>query len=449
MLSSRKRAVSWHDVRVGGFILAGIATAIFFILFVRPEKLFVSTVYARSLFSSVRGLTVGAPVMMSGVRIGSVAKISFIPPGELSNVTVDKPLMQKLSSLKNQINHLSLTNPVQFRKYQILLKKYRNTQSMLKHVIVLMNISKDKISLIRADSVAFLVNQGFFGGEKIVAITPGTQYAHRLHFVPGENHLEAIEIPSIETADFNTIITQTAGITSSLQQVTSEIAENVKEGKGTLGKLVTNQSVYDNFNKALKATAEATLYTGEMLKSIQEGKGTLGKFFTNPTLYDTATHVMGGIEQGKGTLGHLLKDPSLYNNMNGLIKKMNHLAKTANAKDGAVHELLTNPSLYKNSSMTFANAASLLQKINEGKGSLGALANNKQFYKNASQAMASLAAVSKRLQDGQGSLGLLLKNKSLYNNLTALSAQLTKFMKDFRKNPREYLTVQFSVVKIF
>ncbi len=449
MLSSRKKNITWSDVRVGVFLLTGIAIVIFFVLFVKPEKIFTSTVYARSLFASVRGLAVGDPVMMSGVQIGSVTKISFIPPNKLSNITIDKSTVQKLKDLKNQMDHLNLQNHAQSQTYRKLQQRYRDLQSRLKHIVVLMSISKDNAPLIRADSVAMLFPQGIFGGQEVIAITPGTLNYPSLPFIPGAHHLEAIEIPSQESPSFNRIVAQTAGITNSLQQVTSEIASDVRHGKGTLGKLVKSQSVYDNFNKALKATAEATLYTGEMLHSIQEGKGTLGKFFTNPTLYNTATHVMVNIEKGKGTMGHLLKDPSLYNNMNGLIAKMNHLAVTANTKNGAVHQLLTNPSLYNNSSETFANAASLLKKINEGKGSLGQLANNKQFYQNASQAMASLAAVSKRLQNGQGSLGLLLKDKTLYNNITELSGQLAKFMKDFRKNPRKYLTVQFSVVKIF
>ena len=57
-----------------------------------------------------------------------------------------------------------------------------------------------------------------------------------------------------------------------------------------------------------------------LLKDIRAGKGTVGKLFTDDELYreinefvDSAQVVAASLSDGKGTLGMLIKDPAAYN----------------------------------------------------------------------------------------------------------------------------------------
>ena len=55
---------------------------------------------------------------------------------------------------------------------------------------------------------------------------------------------------------------------------------------------------------------------------METGEGTLGKLSTDEALYERSRRALEGfaslreeIEKGEGTLGRLLKDPGLYNNL--------------------------------------------------------------------------------------------------------------------------------------
>ncbi len=74
-----------------------------------------------------------------------------------------------------------------------------------------------------------------------------------------------------------------------------------------------------------------------MTASIREGKGTLGKLVTDKELYEnlnlTASNIKnitGKINSGKGTLGKLINDESVYNNLNDTLKYLKRYMTKAN-----------------------------------------------------------------------------------------------------------------------
>ena len=76
-----------------------------------------------------------------------------------------------------------------------------------------------------------------------------------------------------------------------------------------------------------------------IVQDVGKGKGTLGKLVKDDTLYNDAKDVVANlksvssdIEQGKGTLGKLVKDDSLYMEAKDTMKNVNQF--TATLKDG-------------------------------------------------------------------------------------------------------------------
>ena len=49
------------------------------------------------------------------------------------------------------------------------------------------------------------------------------------------------------------------------------------------------------------------------------------------------------------------------------------------------------------------------------------------------------------MDSGQGSLGLLSTNDKLYHSLSDSAVSLSEFLKEFRQNPRKYLTVKLKI----
>jgi phospholipid/cholesterol/gamma-HCH transport system substrate-binding protein len=46
---------------------------------------------------------------------------------------------------------------------------------------------------------------------------------------------------------------------------------------------------------------------------------------------------------------------------------------------------------------------------------------------------------------GQGTIGQLMVNPSLYENLAATTEEMRGLMKDFRANPKKFLTIQLKL----
>ncbi len=84
------------------------------------------------------------------------------------------------------------------------------------------------------------------------------------------------------------------------------------EGKGSAGKLLKDDTLYNNLNAAV---ANAN----QMVAEINAGKGAMGKLAKDPAfaqkLDDTVTrldNILTSVDEGKGTLGQLVKNRSLY-----------------------------------------------------------------------------------------------------------------------------------------
>ena len=60
-------------------------------------------------------------------------------------------------------------------------------------------------------------------------------------------------------------------------------------------------------------------------------------------------------------------------------------------------------------------------------------------------AIASFRNISDRLDKGEGSAGKLLHDDKLYDNLNQTTAEMVKFLYDFRQNPKRYLSIKLSL----
>ncbi len=102
----------------------------------------------------------------------------------------------------------------------------------------------------------------------------------------------------------------------------ARLMSEVEEGKGTLGLLVKDDTLYKD--------AKDTMASLKSISSdIEQGKGTLGKLAKDDTIYNEAKETISnikeiteGIKQGEGTLGKLAKDDSLYTEGEKTMKKL-------------------------------------------------------------------------------------------------------------------------------
>ena len=375
------KQVSLNQLRVGIFVLISIVILIFLILNASGSlNPFSKKLYLKARFGDANGLREGSEVRLSGVRVGEVDKITLLPP----STDPTAPRVEALMVIDGTIDG----RPANER--------------------------------IRKDSTAQQGSPSLLGNEMLINISPGTTLAS-----PVADY-EILRSSSSNTVnDFATSGTEVAQRLSKLSDQISVIVKDVQDGKGTVGRLFTDEALYNNLNATVRETEE-------VMRLIRSGEGSAGRFVNDPALYNNANEITlqlrriaEDLRSGRGTAGKLLTDDELYHRIN----------RTADRLDRSVEQV----------NMMIAD-------INAGRGTLGKLVKDEQIYNEARAAIARFNTTAERIdsmvaaaQRGEGTVGKLLTDESLYSNVNQLSSEGVKMMYDFRQNPRKYLTVKFEL----
>ncbi len=150
------------------------------------------------------------------------------------------------------------------------------------------------------------------------------------------------------------------------------ITKNLKEGRGTLGKLLTDDTMYYQLKNAITSV-------NKIANNLNKGKGTLGKLLTDDTVYmqlkDTMATlrktvaslniVADRLKNGEGTLGKLMYSNDIYDKLEDTVNNLDKLTKNLNNGKGTLGKLLTDDSLYKEAKKTLHNVNKAAQGLNE------------------------------------------------------------------------------------
>jgi len=202
----------------------------------------------------------------------------------------------------------------------------------------------------------------------------------------------------------------TAQAGTGVADVTALIAD-LRAGKGTVGKLLTDEAVYAEFNSLISA----------------------------------ADRVAQNIASGKGTIGKFANDTKVYDELNASVANLNAITTKLKNGEGSLGQLLNDPALAKSLNATAASFDSLTGKLNRGEGTAGKLLTDDALYKRMDSLTARLDTVLQNLNNGQGTAGQLLHDKQLYENMNQTVAEMKGLIAEIRKDPKKYLNVKVSI----
>src|ERR1700674_4876688 len=89
---AQHKQLTWTELRVGLFVLAGAVLLAVVIFYVTGGSGFGPKYRLRAYLPEVDGLTVGAPVRVDGVDVGNVEKISIATPKPGMQLSKDKSI---------------------------------------------------------------------------------------------------------------------------------------------------------------------------------------------------------------------------------------------------------------------------------------------------------------------------------------------------------------------
>jgi phospholipid/cholesterol/gamma-HCH transport system substrate-binding protein len=380
MPKSRK-TVGLSELRVGLLVLISLIILVLLILNASGDiNPFAKKLRLRARFVDANGLREGSEVRLAGVRVGKVDRITLLPPSDAPNA----PRVEAALLINGTID------------------------------------GRPAVERIRTDSTAQQGSPSLLGNEMLINITPGTALGQ-----PVADNTILPSSSSNTVNDFATSGTDLAQRLSKLSDEISVIVKNVKEGKGTVGKLFNDESLYNNLNATVRDIEDLTV-------QIKSGNGSAGKFVNDPELYNNANEIAKNLKvlaedlrAGKGTAGKLLTDDELYRRINSVADRVNH---------------------------SIDSLDQMIAEVNAGHGTLGKLVKDEQIYNDARAAIARFNTAAERIdnvvasaQRGEGTVGKLLTDETLYSNVNQLSSESVKLLYDFRQNPKKYLTIKFQL----
>jgi phospholipid/cholesterol/gamma-HCH transport system substrate-binding protein len=355
-----QKQLKWSQLKVGLTVLvASLTLAVLIFLMSGTGGLFTKKIVLKSYFDNASGLRVGASVRLSGVDIGNVTKIRVVP---------DK-------------------------------------DRQLTPVEVTMRVSTRYLFNLRRDSQTLLSTAGVLG-ETYIDIDSALARDREVR--------NGDVLPSREVPDFQDV---------------------VRSSQGTL----------QNFDSLLKRT-------DRILAFVESGKGSIGKLIYDPTLYNRLgetindfSGLVSEVSQGNGTLGKLIVSDELYRKANATIDKLNVVIDDLNAGKGSAGKFLKDPAVYNNLNQTIANLKQLTDSINAGKGAMGKLAKDQELAAKLQNTINKLSAITDQLESGQGTAGKFLKDPSLYSNADQLLVATRELIKAIRQDPKKYLTINLKI----
>ncbi|MFZ1008307.1 MAG: MlaD family protein [Candidatus Sulfotelmatobacter sp.] len=355
-----QKQLKWSELRVGlTVVFASLVLAVLLFLMSGTGGFFTSRITLVSFFDNAEGLREGAPVRLNGVDIGNVTAIRIVPDKDKQITPVE--IMMKVGT------------------------KYR------------FNLRRD--SLTSLDTAGVL-------GETYIDIDSSQAIAALAQ--------DGDTLPTRVHPDFNEVVR-------------------------------SSQSTLQNMDALLKRA-------DRILAFAESGKGSLGKLIYDPTLYDQFSktvaefnQIVDQIAKGQGSLGQLINSNDAYNKFVATLDKMNGVIDDLQAGKGTAGKFLKDPSLFDNANETIANFKQVSADLNAGKGPAGKLLKDEELAKKLDTTMTKLAALTSELEAGQGTAGKLFKDETLYNNANQMLEESRNLVKAIRQDPKKYLSIKLHI----
>ena len=76
---------------------------------------------------------------------------------------------------------------------------------------------------------------------------------------------------------------------------------------------------------------------------------------------------------------------------------------------------------------------------------MGKFFKTEELHDEIKSTMARLDGLLEKINNGQGTVGMLLNDPSLYESLNGTSREIQGLMKDFRANPKKFLSIKLHI----
>lgn len=344
--------VAWAQLKVGLLAFAALIIVGFLIfLMAGNQGFFQSKSELYTFMSGANALAEGSPVTIDGVSIdGKVSKVELAQgqtdPNRKVKITMEIGTRYLKDIPVDSTTKMASANLL--GTYYINIARGKSTQTVqpgaelgsaqTPEMADLFSQSSQALGTLQSvvDKLNVIANDIQSGKGSIGALLEDKQAYN--NFIDIENEVKQLSADlhdTINSSDnslgkflhdkgalYDDVHNGVASIDKSLDGI-NKIVDGINSGQGTLGQLVQNPAMYDDFRQIL-----GDVHT--LLAGIQSGKGTAGKLVSTDEFGDQIKTTMGKVDtlldkmsNGNGTMAMLLNNPALFEDLDSLTRESN------------------------------------------------------------------------------------------------------------------------------
>jgi phospholipid/cholesterol/gamma-HCH transport system substrate-binding protein len=189
-----------------------------------------------------------------------------------------------------------------------------------------------------------------------------------------------------------------------------------------------------------------------LISDIRNGRGTVGKLMTDEQLYAelnrfavSARTLTDSLRSDRGTLGRLMNDRRAAESLEAALSNIQTVTARINAGEGSIGKLLNDDAFSRSLTSATASFDAVAASVKNGEGTMGKLVTDPALFDKLNSMSGRLDELMLRLNEGEGTAGRLLKDAALYENMNKVTTEISALIAEIRKDPRKYLTVRVSI----
>ena len=299
------------QLAVGLFFILGMVILAYFTIVLSSNNIFGENNHYSVVFKDIGGLKRGNTVSLHGVPIGKVEKIK-IDGKHYEKVVVILNLKEKFLFYEDYRITVKTGSVLGGQYLDVKLGSSDNVtlDNPLKGDLPINIISKIEGVITEIEQNNILGNIKNFT-EELANITKG---------ITEEKIIKKI---SLAIGNFERF-----------SNLSSQLIDNLLTGKGSLGKLITEDDLYHELLDTLRNGKDTLRNANDIIVNLKKGKGTLGKLLIDDKAYVTFNTTLAEIKEtfngtavfidglnkkirdNKGSLAKLINDDSLYDSLN-------------------------------------------------------------------------------------------------------------------------------------
>ena len=300
-----------REIKIGFIYIVGIIILIWGINFLKSRHIFTSERKFYAVYNSVNGLVPANPVVLNGLKIGKVDKVDFLTNGN-GKIQVAFTVTTNLPFPDNTIAKIVSTDLMGSKSVELILG---NSKTMLVDGATLKSSLQGSLQ----EEVNMQILPLKRKAEDLMLSLDSVLTVVRAVFNEDtrENLSKSFEsikvtIDNLEHTTFtlDTLFTTQKSKLAAIFSNVESITMNIKENNGRITNIIKNfSSISDSLAKAdfarvIKNANEALAETNQIVGKINSGKGSLGLLINNDSLYVK-------LNKASNELGLLLEDVKL------------------------------------------------------------------------------------------------------------------------------------------